>query len=361
MMNIGVLGNGQLARMLNLAAVPLGVNITCLDLSQKILSNDISAFVTPCDIITFENENISLNDAEWIQQKKPLYPSPEALKNTQDRLTEKQFIQSQGIKTAPFYPIDHPEDFKKSIDALGLPLILKTRRLGYDGKGQYLIKTPHDGEKIIQELYAQTSSSPLSLIAEGFVSFNRELSIIAARNSWETVFYPLVENHHESGILRYTEAPYSGYLHASLQSQAENIAKALLDALDYRGIFSIEFFEVNHELIVNELAPRVHNSGHWTIEGAHTSQFENHLRAIMDLPLGNTMSQGHSLMINAIGTFPELSELLKIPFCHVHDYQKAPRPDRKVGHVTLNHQDAQLIKALMEKNKTLQNMITHSD
>ncbi len=329
-MKIGILGTGQLAGMLIAAGNSLGFDISCKDNFEDL---------DTLDLITFENENISIDTAQYIHQRKKLYPSPDALYYSQDRLCEKQFIQSHQIKTAPFYAVQDLTTLKEATEVLGFPLLLKTRRFGYDGKGQYRISTFEEGKKIIEE-----NASAL-FIAEGLVRFSRELSIIAAKNSSETVFYPLVENHHHEGILRISHAPIQDT--HFLQTQAEKIAETLLNALDYRGVLSIELFDTHEGLIVNEIAPRVHNSGHWTIEGSHTSQFENHLRAIADLPLGNTQAKGYSIMINIIGTFPPLSDLLSIPFCHVHDYQKTPRPCRKLGHITLNHEDPELLETLL--------------
>lgn len=367
-MNIGILGAGQLARMLNNAASSLGINIFCLDPSKEICTQNanpclqaaydnleaIDKLLSCVDRVTFENENIPLSTAEYIHQQKKLFPSPKALYESQDRLLEKQFLQSHHIKTAPFSAVHDLLTFKKAAEILGFPLLLKTCRFGYDGKGQYRIETEEHGEKIMQTLLQANSS--ISLIAEKVITFKRELSIIAAKNSRETVFYPMVENKHEAGILRYSKTLSVNNEFSKRQHEAEKIAETLLKALDYQGILSIEFFETEQELLVNEMAPRVHNSGHWTIEGSHTSQFENHLRAILDLPLGNTTLKGHSIMINAIGTFPALSDLLAIPFCHIHDYQKKHRPLRKVGHVTLNHEDPEFLEQLFLKNRVLQTM-----
>lgn len=369
---IGMLGAGQLARMLTSAATPLGIEIFCQDPTKEISAknfhpclnadydnlNAIDQLLANCDRITFENENIPISTAEYIHQQQKLFPSPQALYYSQDRLFEKQFLQSHQIKTASFYPVDDLATFKKAAEALSFPLLLKTRRFGYDGKGQYLIKTLDEGIKIIEDL-TNHHKQEISLIAESIVSFHRELSIIAARSSKNTsdiVFYPLVENHHHAGILRISRSPLQS-ISPNLQSQAEKIALTLLNSLDYSGVLSIEFFETSQGLLVNEIAPRVHNSGHWTIEGAHTSQFENHLRAISDLPLGNTQAKGFSIMINIIGTFPDLSELLAIPFCHVHDYQKSPRPFRKLGHITLNHEDPEFLETLLMKNEPLQKLL----
>ncbi len=386
-MRIGILGAGQLARMLVQAASPLGIEIICLDPNKETNVfnnklpcvnaayddiNGINLLMNMCDIITFENENIPLATAEYIEKSNfPIFPSSKALYHTQDRLLEKQFIQSHDIKTAPFHAVDNMTSFEEAAEVLKFPLILKTRRLGYDGKGQYFIKNLEEGKKIIADLIqAKLMEKPLglkntsienhfslNLIAEGLVTFKRELSIISARNSSETFFYPITENQHQAGILRLSKSPVMN-ISSEQRKRIETISQKLMDGLDYRGVMAIELFETKDDFIVNEIAPRVHNSGHWTIEGAEVSQFENHLRAIMDYPLGITKAKGNSLMINAIGEFPPLSELLKIPFCHPHDYLKESRPERKVGHVTLNHPDAKFLMNLLE-NPVFQTMFKH--
>jgi 5-(carboxyamino)imidazole ribonucleotide synthase len=206
--------------------------------------------------------------------------------------------------------------------------VLKTRRLGYDGRGQFYLRKPADVETAWQTL------GTVPLIYEGFVNFSREVSIIGVRSTrGETLFYPLSANTHSEGILRYSVAPYRS---ASLQKQAETYMRKLLKHLDYAGVLTIEFFVVGSKLIANEMAPRVHNSGHWTIEGAQTSQFENHVRAILGLPLGSTRPNGHSAMMNFIGSIPELGNILRVSGVHFHSYGKEPRPNRKLGHCTVN-------------------------
>jgi 5-(carboxyamino)imidazole ribonucleotide synthase len=261
----------------------------------------------------------------------PVYPPLRALEVSQDRLLEKQHFAALGIRTAPYAAVDSEHDLRAAVAQLGLPAILKTRRFGYDGKGQYVLRSEND----IAAAWKALGGSPL--ILEGFVKFQREVSIIAARGrDGATVFYPLTENVHRDGILFTSRA----LLNDGLQAAAENIAQRLLVELDYVGVLCIEFFDVAGELLVNEFAPRVHNSGHWTIEGAETSQFENHLRAVAGLPLGSTASIGFSVMINLIGTLPPLAALLQVPNAHVHFYGKAEKPARKVGHVTVRADSA---------------------
>jgi len=252
-----------------------------------------------------------------------------ALEVAQDRLAEKTFFQGLGIPTPLFYPVQTYSDLQDGLERTGWPAVLKTRRLGYDGKGQKLLRSPADLEAAWEQLGGQP------LILEAFVPFERELSILAVRStSGQVAFYPLVENHHVGGILRKSLAP-APITPARLQHEAEHMARRVLEKLDYVGVLAIELFEVEGTLWANEMAPRVHNSGHWTIEGAETSQFENHLRAVLGLPLGSTAPRGHAAMLNLIGLKPEPARVLEIPGAHLHWYGKEVRPGRKVGHVTL--------------------------
>jgi len=221
--------------------------------------------------------------------------------------------------------------------------VLKTRRMGYDGKGQWVLRTQEDVAKVKNDFPAA------QLLLENFVAFQRELSILAVRGrSGETVFYPLVENHHRAGILRLSIAP-APKLGSALQRAGEQAAERVMHELKYVGVLAIEFFECNGELVANEMAPRVHNSGHWSIEGSATSQFENHLRAVLGMPLGATTTLGASAMLNLIGEVPEAADVLAIPDAHLHLYGKSPRPGRKVGHVTLRAASFEMLKAQMER------------
>jgi 5-(carboxyamino)imidazole ribonucleotide synthase len=341
-MNIGILGGGQLGRMLALAGYPLNRRFITLDpgdgapmaqLAPQVRADyDDSAalnrLIAQCDVITYEFENVPLAAARHVAARKPLYPPPSALEHAQDRLIEKQFFRGIGARTPDFSPVNSREELRAAIATLGMPSILKTRRMGYDGKGQWRITAADD----IDALRIPEATFAAGLILEAFALFTRELSILAARAvDGTTAFYPVCENVHRDGILRMTRAPA---LNAP-QAQAEAVAAKALDALSYVGMLAIELFDVGGELLVNEMAPRVHNSGHWTIEGAQTSQFENHIRAISGLPLGSTEPRGHSAMINLIGDLPDLATLFAIPGAHVHLYGKSPRAGRKIGHVTL--------------------------
>jgi 5-(carboxyamino)imidazole ribonucleotide synthase len=266
----------------------------------------------------------------------------------QDRLTQKNFFKKLGIPTAPFAQVDTRADLDEAIKQNGLPGIVKTRRSGYDGIGQMLLKTADDVERAWNSL----GTSPL--IFEGFVPFEREVSIVAARSrSGESVFYPLVENHHREGILRLTLAPAPN-VPEELQSEAENCARRVFDEFAYVGVLTIEMFQHQGRLVVNEMATRVHNSGHWTIEGSETSQFENHLRAGLGLPLGRTHALHHCAMINLIGTTPPAEKVLAIPGAHLHLYGKSAAPRRKLGHVTIIESDA---ARLMEKVRQVQALL----
>jgi 5-(carboxyamino)imidazole ribonucleotide synthase len=267
--------------------------------------------------------------ARFLAERVPVYPAPAALEEAQDRRREKLLFQRLGIPTTDFVQVSQTADLDTAVKQLGLPSVLKTCRLGYDGKGQWLLRSAEDVEKARREL------PNVPLILEKFVAFTRELSILAVRNrTGETSFYPLVENHHRGGILRLSLAP-APHLSPALQQTAEQAARKILESVDYAGVICLELFEVNGRLLANEIAPRVHNSGHWSIEGASTSQFENHLRAILGLPLGSTATAGSSAMLNLIGEVPESAEVLSVSNTHLHLYGKSPRPGRKLGHVTV--------------------------
>lgn len=340
---IGILGAGQLGRMLALAGYPLGFQFRFLDHSAEAPAGQVGpmqvgefedqtvldAFAQGLDVVTFEFENVPVHAVEHLAKSVAVYPSAQALEVTQDRLAEKLFLQELGIQTAPIRPVASSDEISSAVAELGTPAILKTRRFGYDGKGQFRLSTSSQ----VAEAWEAIAGAPA--IIEGYVNFDRELSLLSVRSTTgETAFYPLVENTHSHGILKRSVAPAPA-VGPELQSAAEEIATKVLRSLNYVGVLAIEFFEVRGRLIVNEMAPRVHNSGHWSIEGAVTSQFENHLRAIVGLPLGPTAVRGESLMLNCIGKMPDVASVLQIGGAHLHDYGKSPRKGRKVGHVTL--------------------------
>jgi 5-(carboxyamino)imidazole ribonucleotide synthase len=340
-MRIGVIGAGQLGRMLALAGYPLGLRFVFLDQSPDAPGAQVGRIVrgafddvarlrelaADVDVVTFDVENVPVEAVRSIAETKTFLPPVNALGASQDRLHEKTLFRELRIPTPEFAPVDSLEDLRKAVDKIGLPGVLKTRRLGYDGRGQSLLRSPDD----VATAWSALGSVPL--IYEAFVDFTREVSIIGVRSTTgETRFYPLSANTHEAGILRYSIAPYRN---PSLQTQAETYLKRLLKRFDYAGVLTIEFFVRKGRLIANEMAPRVHNSGHWTIEGAETSQFENHVRAILGLPLGGTRPIGHSAMMNFIGRIPALRNILRVSGVHFHSYGKEPRPGRKLGHCTV--------------------------
>ena len=342
-MTIGILGGGQLGYMLALAGYPLDFHFRFLDPSPQAPVGRVASRVTAeytdfealekfahgLALVTYEFENVPVEALRFLQKLVPVYPSALALETAQDRRSEKLLFQKVGIPTTKFAVINSAGELHQTVKKIGLPAILKTCRLGYDGKGQWVLRTGEDVERVKNEI----PSAPL--ILEEFVKFSRELSILAVRaRNGETAFYRLVENHHRDGILRLSLAP-APRLTEALQREAEAAARRVLESLDYVGVLAIELFECNGRLLANEMAPRVHNSGHWTIEGAVTSQFENHLRAVSGLPPGDTGTLGFSAMLNLIGELPDSNELLSVPGAHLHLYGKSLRSGRKVGHVTV--------------------------
>jgi 5-(carboxyamino)imidazole ribonucleotide synthase len=342
-MRIGILGGGQLGRMLAWAGIPLGHQFRFLDPDPEAPAQAVGTvlhgpfddtdvlrrFAEGLDVITYEFENVPVETAAFLSELCRVDPPPLALKVSQDRLTEKEFARQLGIATPDFAPVRSWEELRQALSLFGFPNILKTRRFGYDGRGQWLIRRPSDARQAWQTL----GHAPL--ILEAFVPFDRELSLISVRSRSGVIrCYPLVENRHEGGILRQSFAP-ADRVTPELQCQAEKAAHAILNEVLYVGVLAIEFFEVKGRLLFNEMAPRVHNSGHWTIEGAVTSQFENHLRAITDWPLGDTTCRGFSAMWNIIGSVPDPDAIVEIPGAHWHVYGKAPRAGRKLGHVTI--------------------------
>jgi 5-(carboxyamino)imidazole ribonucleotide synthase len=345
---VGVLGGGQLGRMLGLAGLPLGVRCRFLDPTPEAPSGAVGALhVAPlddaaaadaladgCDVVTYEWEGVPVSTARAAAARAPVRPGLEPLGVAQDRLAEKTTLADLDVPVAPFAPVDDAATLRAALERIGLPAVLKTRRGGYDGKGQHVLRSAADVDGAWHAL------GGVPLILESLVPFERELSILAVRGlDGDTACYPLVETEHDGGVLRVARAPARD-VSAARQREAEAIAGRVLDRFDYVGVLAVELFERDGELLANELAPRVHNSGHWTIEGAVTSQFENHLRAVLGWPLGSTAARGHSAMVNALGTLPDVEAVLRVPAAHLHDYAKAPRPGRKVGHVTVTAETA---------------------
>jgi 5-(carboxyamino)imidazole ribonucleotide synthase len=348
---VGVLGAGQLGRMLALSGARLGMRFRFFDEAADAVAGHISPlhvgsfndadalarFADGCDVVTFEFENVPADAVRHVAQFAPTFPPAGALEVCQDRLHEKTLFRSLSIPTPDFLPVDTHEQFDHALATLGMPCVVKTRRFGYDGKGQAVIRTREDATLA----WAHLAGRPL--IIEKFVPFTRELSIIAARGrDGTTATYPLAENTHRAGILRVSRAPAAN-VSAAVAADADRFARAALDAMQYVGVLCIELFEQPGRpggvLIANEMAPRVHNSGHWTIDASVCSQFENHLRAVAGLPLGDTSALGFAAMVNLIGNCPPLPSLASMPWARLHLYGKEPRPARKIGHINLLEHD----------------------
>ncbi len=345
---VGILGGGQLADMLALAGYPLGLRFRVLDpnpaapaghLAERLTGafDDPAALDRLADgvrVITYETETVPVTAVRHLRLRGiAVRPGRRPLHVTRDRFHEKRFLGRRGIPTAEFRLVTSEAELRRAVDELGTPVIAKTRTLGYDGRGQTRIHSARDVSA------AWNAGNGRPLIVERFVAFRRELSLVCVRSlTGEIRYYPLVENVHVEGILRTTTAPAPG-ITAAIQTRAESIGKQLLETLDYVGVLAIELFETTDDLLVNELAPRVHNSGHWTIEGAACSQFENHLRAILGWPLRPTCARGHAIMLNTIGRIPSPADIAVDEDAFLHDYRKTPRPRRKVGHVTLVDSD----------------------
>lgn len=338
---IAIFGGGQLGLMLANAARPLGIRSVFLEdapncpaaLAGEVMTNaDYDKFANACDTFTLEFENTPLSSAQGIESHAKLYPPSQALFIAQDRLNEKNLFNELGITTVPFLAVNSQDELNAACEKLGLPLVLKTTRGGYDGKGQFVVRTQDDIKTAWAELGDATKSAPL--IAEGFINFSREVSLIAVRaQDGDIRYYPLVENTHHNGILAKTVAPAPSAEH--LNEQAQSSIKKLLEHLNYVGVMTLELFVTDSGLIANEIAPRVHNSGHWSIEGAVCSQFENHMRAVAGLPLGSTDIIKPSVMLNIIGKYPNLQDVLAIDGVHFHHYHKDERDGRKIGHITI--------------------------
>jgi 5-(carboxyamino)imidazole ribonucleotide synthase len=307
----------------------------------------LAAATTGADVVTYEWEGVPADAARSIADRVPVRPTCQALDVAQDRLMEKSAFRRLGIGVADFAPVDDRSGLDTALHTVGAPAILKTRRGGYDGKGQHTLQSADDADRAFAAL------GGVPLILEAHVPFDRELSVLAARGlDGDVRCYPLVENVHRDGILRVSRAPAPD-VDTALQEAGEKVACTLLDDLDYVGVLAVELFEVRGSLLANELAPRVHNSGHWTIEGAATSQFEQHLRAVLGLPLGSPAPRGHSAMLNAIGVLPPRAAVLAVPGAHLHDYGKAARPGRKVGHVTVVADTAEELDARIAQLRAL--------
>ena len=340
-MHVGIVGAGQLGRMLALSGYPIGVRCLFLDRSAdtpgaqvaESLIGDLqdpallTELASRSDVVTFDWENISGTALAPLEKIAQVRPPRAALEVSQDRLAEKALFTRLKIPVAAHCAIDSREELARAAREIGLPGVLKTRRLGYDGKGQFVLRAAGD----VDQAWAAIGAA--GLIYEKFQNFSREVSLVGVRSSsGQAVFYPLSCNTHGGGILRHSIAPF---VNARLEKSARLYMKRVMNALDYIGVLTLEFFVVRGSLIANEMAPRVHNSGHWTIEGCVTSQFENHLRAVCDMPLGSTRALGHTAMINFLGKMPDRERLLAVDGLAYHDYGKTARAGRKLGHCTI--------------------------
>ncbi|MGS1078348.1 5-(carboxyamino)imidazole ribonucleotide synthase [Pseudoxanthomonas beigongshangi] len=360
MTTVGILGGGQLARMLALSGAPLGLRFLVMDTEADacagqfapLLVGDyrdeaaLAEFADKVDVATFDFENVPAESAEWLAARVPVFPNPRALATAQDRLAEKTLFRDLDIPVPDFAPVSTRVELDAALAQVGVPCILKTRRLGYDGKGQFRIRALADADAAWEALGAQAAK--VGLIVEAFVPFERELSVVAVRGrDGEFRTWPLTENWHVDGVLSASLAP--ARIDDAVMRTAIDYARRLAERTDYVGVFALELFYREGRLLANEMAPRVHNSGHWTIEGAETSQFQNHLRAVLGLPLGDTRMLGHACMLNWIGQMPDALPLLDEPGGHWHDYGKLPRTGRKVGHATLRANDATELAQALER------------
>ncbi|MCC6679082.1 MAG: 5-(carboxyamino)imidazole ribonucleotide synthase [Phycisphaerales bacterium] len=345
-MVIGILGGGQLGRMLALAGYELGLRFRFLDPSPKAPAGHVGdlvvgdyldpaavdRFAAGCEVITYEFENVPVEAVKKLAARLPVYPPVRALEVGQDRIAEKTLFASLGLEVPAFRAVGSSAEVRAAAREIGLPAVLKTRRMGYDGKGQAVIRT----EVEMEAAWARIGEHPGGLILEQMVAFERELSVISVRSrSGEMRYYPLIENVHAGGILARSTAP-APRVSAALRARAESAARAVAAHLNYVGVLTLELFQVGERLLVNEMAPRVHNSGHWTIDGSVAGQFENHVRAVAGWPLGSTAMAAESVaMMNLVGHIPDRAAVLEVPGAHLHLYGKSPRPGRKVGHITI--------------------------
>ncbi|ELB2157302.1 5-(carboxyamino)imidazole ribonucleotide synthase [Vibrio parahaemolyticus] len=341
-MHVLVLGSGQLARMMSLAGAPLNIQISAYDvgsgnvvhpLTQQVLGHGLENAIEQVDAITAEFEHIPHDVLDICELSGKFLPSTAAIKAGGDRRVEKALLDNAGVRNAKHYVIETREDFERAIEHVGIPMVLKSALGGYDGKGQWRLKEAAQIETIWAEMAECIAATPTqAIVAEEFVPFNREVSLVGARGKDGSVeVYPLAENVHTNGVLSLSTAIDA----PELQAQAKQMFTAVADSLDYVGVLALEFFDVDGTLLVNEIAPRVHNSGHWTQQGAETCQFENHLRAVCGLPLGSTKLIRETSMVNILGedTLPET--LLAMDGCHIHWYGKEKREGRKMGHINV--------------------------
>ena len=354
-MVVGVVGGGQLGRMLALAGIPLGHSFRFLDpdplcpasaVGEVIVGayddhSAVARFIAGIDVATFEFENVPVATMSAIAERVPTAPSARSLETAQDRISEKEFFRSCGIRVQPFEAVNTEAELAAACGRIGFPAVLKSRRLGYDGKGQCVVRSPRD----LAAAWAAVRGAPA--IYEAFVDFTAEISVIAVRSrDGDVRIWAINQNEHRAGILWRTISPAPA-VNDAVRIAAECAVRAAMDALGHVGVLTIEFFVTTDGLVANEMAPRVHNSGHWTIDGAVTSQFENHVRAVTDEPLGSTDARGVSGMVNIIGIMPDREDILSVPGARLHDYGKSPRPGRKLAHVNVCAGDERIRDAQM--------------
>ena len=355
-MKVGILGGGQLGQMLADSAHAISLETLVLDPKPDAVAGQVTrhlvadwvddtalAELAKCEVVTYEFENVPAEAVQRLQEHTTVHPSPDALVISGDRVIEKNFFRELGVETAPFAQVDTREDLDRAVEEIGLPAIVKTRRFGYDGRGQFVLRSASDVDAAWAELGGQ------ALILEGFVPFDREVSLIAVRGrDGEVRSWPATENVHVDGILHISRAPAPDVSDA-LRTQATVGLEAIMKRLDYVGVLVVEFFQVEGRLVANEMACRVHNSGHWTIEGAPASQFENHMRAVAGLPLGETDIEGFAAMVNLVGEVPSLAALEGRDEISLHVYGKTAAPGRKLGHVTVVAESREALNARIEE------------
>lgn len=349
-MKVLVYGGGQLARMMYLAGCPLGIHVRAVDVNKDQVINPISKApstvslqeaIDDADVVTAEFEHVPEHLLKLADESGKLKPSIAAIRTGADRVKEKGLLSELGIATSEYQVMRNVSELPDIVQKLNTPLVLKASRDGYDGYGQWRLKQPDDIAALAQTL-SKLDLQNVPIIAEKMINFSREVSLVGVRSEkGEFAFYPLVENHHHEGQLHLTLAP-APEVSEALQAQAQEIFVKLAEKLNYIGVLAVEFFQVGEQLLVNEIAPRVHNSGHWTMQGSDTCQFENHLRAVCGLPLGSTEVRSATAMVNIIGCGSFSRDMLAIPGCHIHWYGKSARAKRKLGHFNIsakNNQD----------------------
>ncbi|WP_133468162.1 5-(carboxyamino)imidazole ribonucleotide synthase [Paraglaciecola marina] len=354
-MSILVLGSGQLARMMALSAYPLGISVQAVDVAdnkivdpvtKQVINNTLERLIEEVDAITVEFEHIPEDLLEIVHRSGKLKPSVEAILTGADRVREKKLLEKLDIANCPFSIVTEVKQLEDAVESLGNSLIIKASRDGYDGYGQWRLHDLAELPKLKEQL-SKLDLQKVPLVVEKMLKFDRELSLVAVRNAeGDIAYYPLAENLHYQGQLHVSVAP-APHVSNELTQQAQTIFNKLAESLDYVGVLAVEFFQIGQQLLVNEIAPRVHNSGHWTMHGADTCQFENHIRAVRGLPLGSTKVTSPTAMINIIGCKNFAREMLSIPGCHMHWYGKTPREKRKMGHFNLCADNYQQLGASM--------------